>query len=60
LQIFGNDLNKYTFYAGTTEEQVEVKECLLSFGAESSVFQFAVQIYGIKIKIHRPIILLVI
>jgi hypothetical protein len=25
------------------EEQIEVKECLLSFGAEFLVFQFAVQ-----------------
>jgi len=25
------------------EEQLEVRECLLSFGAEYSVFQFAIQ-----------------
>jgi hypothetical protein len=25
------------------EEQIEVRECLLSFGAESFVFQFAIQ-----------------
>jgi len=27
------------------EEQIEVRECLLSFGAESFVFQFAIQKY---------------
>jgi hypothetical protein len=26
-------------------QQIEVRECLLSFGAESFVFQFATQIY---------------
>ena len=33
----------------------EVTECLLSFGAESFVFQFAIQ--NVKIKMHRTIIL---
>jgi len=27
------------------KEQIEVRECLLSFGAESFVFQFAIQIF---------------
>jgi hypothetical protein len=34
---------------------VEVRECLLSFGAESFVFQFATQ--NIRIRIYRTIIL---
>jgi len=38
------------------KEQTEVRECLLSFGAESFVLQFAIQ-KCIKIKIHRAIIL---
>jgi hypothetical protein len=36
--------------------QEEVRKCLLTFGAESTVFQFTIQKY-IKIKIHRTIIL---
>jgi hypothetical protein len=35
-----------------------VRECLLSFGAEYFVFQFAIQ--KLKIKIYRTIILLVV
>ena len=31
--------------------QIEVRECLLSFGAESFVFRFA--IHNLKIKIHK-------
>jgi hypothetical protein len=34
---------------------VKVRECLLSFGAESFVFQFATQ--NIRIRIYRTIIL---
>jgi hypothetical protein len=30
-------------YIGRNEEQIEIRECLLSFGAESFVFQFAMQ-----------------
>jgi hypothetical protein len=36
-------LKKSKFYTGRKEEQIEVRECLLSFGAESFVFQFAIQ-----------------
>ena len=43
VQIFGNNLNKSKFYSGRNEEQTEVRECLLSFGAESFVFQLANQ-----------------
>jgi hypothetical protein len=31
------------FYSGRSLEQTEVRECLLSFSAESFVFQFAIQ-----------------
>jgi len=34
---------------------VEVRECLLSFGAESFVFQFATQ--NVRIRVYRTIIL---
>jgi hypothetical protein len=37
-------------------EQPEVRQCLLSFGAECFVFQFAIQ--NFKIKVNRNIILL--
>jgi len=30
---------------------IEIRECLISFGAESFVFQFAIK--NTKIKIHR-------
>jgi hypothetical protein len=38
--IFENNLNKSKFFSRRKNEQVEVRECLLSFGAESFVFQF--------------------
>jgi hypothetical protein len=34
----GNNPNKSKFYLGRTYEQIEVRECLLTFGAESFVF----------------------
>ena len=40
---------------GRNEEQIEIRECLLSFGAESLVFQFAIQKF--KDNIYRTIIL---
>jgi len=43
LLKFGNNLNKSKFYSGRNYEQIEVREYLLSFGAESFVFQFAIQ-----------------
>jgi len=36
--------------------RIEVRECLLSFGAESFVFQFLLS-KNIKIKVYRTIIL---
>jgi hypothetical protein len=41
--MYGNKVKKSKFCSGRNEEQIEVKECLLSFGEESSVFQFAIQ-----------------
>jgi len=38
-----------------TQEQIEVRECLLQFGVESFVFQSASK--NIKFKLHRNIIL---
>ena len=40
---------------GRNEEQIEVRECLLTFGAGSLVFEFAIQKF--KDNIHRTIIL---
>ena len=39
----GNDVNRSKFYSGRNQEEIEVRECLLSFGAESFVFQVAIQ-----------------
>jgi hypothetical protein len=33
---------KSDFYSGRRQEQIEVRECLLSFGAEPFVFQVAI------------------
>jgi hypothetical protein len=33
--IFGNNLNKSKFYSGRNLEQIEFRECLLSFVAKS-------------------------
>jgi hypothetical protein len=38
-----SDVNGSKFHAGRNEEQIEVRECLLLFGAESFVFQVAIQ-----------------
>jgi hypothetical protein len=43
IQKLGKKASK--FCAGRNYEQTEVKECLLSFSAESPVFQFATQKY---------------
>ena len=52
----GEKLNKSKFYSGRNKEQIEVRECLLSFGAESFVFQFAIHKYKYQ-DIYRTIIL---
>ena len=41
--IFGNDVNRSKFYSGRNKEQIEIRECLLLFGAESFVLQVAIQ-----------------
>jgi hypothetical protein len=44
VQMFGNNPNESIFYSGRDYEQIEVRECLLSFSAESLVL-FAIQKY---------------
>ena len=44
----------YQIHSGRYKEQIEVRECLLSFGAESFILQFLPK--KIKIKIYRTII----
>jgi hypothetical protein len=44
VQTFGNNLNE-SILLRKKLRAVEVRECLISFGAESFVFQFAIQKY---------------
>jgi hypothetical protein len=46
VQILENNLNESKLYLGRNQEQSEVRECLLSFGAESLLSK------NLKIKIH--------
>ena len=43
FRCFWNNLNKSKFFSGRNEEQIAVLECLLSLGAESFSFQFAIR-----------------
>jgi hypothetical protein len=43
--MFGKNLNESKFYTGRNYEETKIKECFLSFGAESFVIQFAIQRY---------------
>jgi len=43
FKIFGKNTDISKFYSERISEQIEVRECLLSFGVESFVFQFAIQ-----------------
>jgi hypothetical protein len=43
VKIPGNDVNRPKHYSEQNQEQIEVRECLLSFGTESVVFQIAIQ-----------------
>jgi len=45
VRTFGKNSNASKFYSGRNQGQIEVRECLLSFGAESFAFQFAIQKY---------------
>ena len=45
IQIFRNHTNTSKFYSGRNQEQTEVRECWLSFSAESFAFEFATQKY---------------
>jgi CRISPR/Cas system CMR-associated protein Cmr1 (group 7 of RAMP superfamily) len=55
--IFGNTNNKSKFYSGI-KGQTEVRQCLLSFGAESSSSSLLYK--DLKIKIYRTISVLVV
>jgi hypothetical protein len=43
--IFDNNLNESKFYSGRNYGHIEIRECLLSFGAESFFVHFAFQKY---------------
>jgi hypothetical protein len=43
VQVFGNSLKKSKLYTIRNRQHIEIRECLLSFGAECFVLQFAVQ-----------------
>jgi len=43
IKYFGKNRNKSKFYSGRSLEQIEVRECLLSFGAEYFVLLLAYQ-----------------
>jgi hypothetical protein len=43
--MFGNKLNESKFHSDKNYEQIEVGKCLVSFGAASFVFQFAIKKY---------------
>jgi hypothetical protein len=43
--MFGNKPNKQKFHSGRNYEQNEDRECLLAFGAETFVLQFAIHKY---------------
>jgi hypothetical protein len=43
FKLFENNFNKSQFYSGRNSEQSEFRRCLLSFGAEDFVFEFAIQ-----------------
>jgi hypothetical protein len=45
VQISGENLNESKFYSGRNREWPEISGCLLSFGAEAFVLQFAIQKY---------------
>ena len=47
-------LKQSKFYSGRNYEQIEVRECLLSFGAESFVFRFVSK--NIKFQVYRTIV----
>jgi len=55
VQIFWNNFKKSKFYSGRNLEQTEVRKYLLSFGAESFVFKFA--LLTLKNKIFTTITL---
>ena len=55
VKQFYHKLNETKFYSGRNYEQIEVRECLLSFGAES--LSSSLLSKNVKVKIYRTIIL---
>jgi hypothetical protein len=55
VKIIRNSLNKTKFYSVGYKEQIEVRECLQSFGAE--YLSSSLLSTNIKIKMHNSIIL---
>jgi hypothetical protein len=45
VQIFGSTLSESRFYSGKIWEHIEVGKCLLSFGRQPVVLEFANQKY---------------
>jgi len=45
FKYLGTNLTNQNFINEETKSRFEVRQCLLSFGAESFVFQFATQKY---------------
>ena len=43
--MFGNNRDASRFHSGRNQDQIEVRECLLTFSTECFVFQFAIQKY---------------
>jgi hypothetical protein len=43
FKYLGTTLTDQKFYSGRNYEQIEIRECLLSFGAKSFVFQVTIQ-----------------
>jgi hypothetical protein len=55
VQIFWNNPNEFKLYSGRNEGEIEVRKCLLSFGAE--YFSYNLLSKNLKIQIYRTIIL---
>jgi hypothetical protein len=54
VKIIWNNIKKSKFYSGRNKEQIEVRECLQSFGAEN--LSSGLLSTNIKIKMHNSII----
>jgi len=43
FKYLGNNINRLEFHSWRNYERIEVRQCLVSFGAESFAFQLAIQ-----------------